>query len=168
MPPVGQAAHADAQQPDPRRRVDRVEQRIGRPGDVDRRVDRAVEGGRPGDRAEVAEADLEGDRPPRQPVLAQPGRHRVGQPHELPLERGALVLVVGERLLVADRLGLLVGLDRSRSSIAVGEVVEVAPVRRSERADDGLDRQGGQVADGAHAEALEAPQGRRSHAPQRA
>jgi hypothetical protein len=44
--------------------------------------------------------------------------------------------------------------------------VEVAAVRLPQRADEGVDRQGGQVPDGAHGEAVESPPGGRPHAPE--
>ena len=97
-------------------------------------------------------------------LAAQPGGHGVGQAHQLAPQLGAVVEVVGERLLVADRLQLPVGLDRPIVAPG-GQVEEVPAVGPPERADDdGSRSRRGEVADGLHphpGQALAASPGRR-------
>ena len=82
-----EAAHAHAQQAHARRRVDRVQQRLGPRPRCRARCRGLGHGRRPGDGAEVGEAHLEGDRPPGQALGPQPGRDRVGHAHDLAAER---------------------------------------------------------------------------------
>ena len=84
---------------------------------------------------------------------------------DLAAEVGEVVEVVGERLLVADRLDLPLGLDRPVVA-AVGEVDEVLAVGPPERADDGLRVERGEVADRGDAHPLQAGQRGRADAPQ--
>ena len=85
---------------------------------------------------------------PATPVAPQPPGHRVGHADELALERRPVVVVVGEGLLVADRLGPLVGHDRPVVD-AVGQLTEVPAVGLAHRADERRLGQVGEVADGA-------------------
>ena len=68
------------------------------------------------------------------PLAPQPGGDGVGEPHELAVDVGRVVEVVGERLLVADRLDLPVGLDRALVA-AAGQVEQVLAVGPAEAAD---------------------------------
>ena len=94
-------------------------------------------------------------------------RHPVGQADELVLERGVVVEVGREGLLVADRLHLLVGDDRPVVAVP-GEGVEVVTRGVAERAHERVLGDGGEVADGLDAERGEAAFGRRAHTPEAA
>ena len=99
------------------------------------------------------------------PVAAQPGGDGVGQADQLALDVGPVVEVVGERLLVADRLDLLVGLDRSVVA-ARGQRDEVLAVGPAEAADDDGRVERGEVADGGHPHAAQPLQRLRPDPPQ--
>ena len=114
----------------------------------------AGERGRPGDRAEAAVAHLERHRPGAHAVARAAAGDGVGQPDHLAADVGAVVEVVGERLLVADRLDLPLGLDRPVVA-AAGEVEEVPAVGLAERGRRRPPVERGQVADGGDAEPLQ-------------
>ena len=67
---------------------------------------------------------------------------------------------------MADRLAGPVRVDRVRI-VAAGERGEMGPTRLAQPAHHGVDREGGEVADGAHTEVVQALRGRRADAPQR-
>ena len=80
-------------------------------------------------------------------VGAQAPGDGVGQPDDLAAHVGEVVEVVGERLLVADRLRLPLGLDRPVVA-AGGQVDEVLAVGAAERRRSRLRVERGEVADG--------------------
>src|SRR4051812_1970145 len=93
------------------------------------------QGARAGDGREVAEAHLQLDGAGGDVRSAQPRRHAVGEPDELVLERGMIVEIGRERLLVTDRLHLLIGDHRSLVAVP-GQLVEVLPGGSAERVHD--------------------------------
>ena len=78
------------------------------------RVDGADDRGRPGRGARTTPSrTFSVNVRPAVPCGPQAGGHGVGQPDQLAADVGEVVEVVGERLLVADRLGLPLDLDRT-------------------------------------------------------
>ena len=110
---------------------DRSRSRATRPMSAARSVGAAQRAGA-GDGLEVAEAHLELDGPGGGVCGPEARRHPVGQADELVLERGVVVEVGREGLLVADRLHLLVGDDRPLVAVP-GEGVEVVTRGVAER-----------------------------------
>ena len=102
----------DAEQADAPADVEGGQELAGDPAEVGGEVGRLGERARPGDGAEVAEAHLELHGARGHPGGAQPRRHAVGQAHDAVLERGVVVQVDREGLLVPDRLHHLLGHDR--------------------------------------------------------
>ena len=93
-------------------------------------------------------------------------RHRVAESDELPLERLEAVVVVGEGLLVADRLGPSgAGSRRDRRSPWPAAGGAIRWRRRARRQRPLVE--GGQVGDGVDAEPVELLEGLRSDAPER-
>src|SRR5262245_49013554 len=160
-------AHAHAEKPDARARVDAREQRLRGPDDGRRGVDRRGQGRGAGDRPEVVEAHLYRYGPAGQIVCAEPGGDGVPHPYGLALEAGEGVVVLGERLLVANGLERLVRDDRPVVD-AVGELVEMTAVGIAQGAGDGPAGEIGEVADRPDAVALEAGGTGRPDSPQRA
>ena len=160
-----QAAGADAEQADAHRHVERRQQLLGGPGDGPPRVDGVGQGHRAGDGAEVAEAHLE-RRPCARPGPRARSRRPTASARRISsrARRVVVVVVLGEGLLVADRLERLVGHDRPVVD-AVGQRVQVAPAGVADRGHEGVERQGGQVADGGDAEAVEPLVGLRARRP---
>ncbi len=90
---------------------------------------------------------------------------RIREAQDLVAQVGPVVDIHGERLLVADRLGLGIGGHRTVID-ASGEVPEMATVAVAHRGDHRVDGQPGQRAHGLDADRDEARPGRRPHAPQ--
>ena len=103
-------------------------------------------------------------RPP-EPGPAESGGHRLAHANQFPLQGLAIREIGGEGLLVADRLGRTVRLDRARVD-PVGHRVEVVTVGLPHRVDQDLERQVGQVANGGDAEATQALRGPGTDPPQ--
>ena len=120
---------------------------------------------RPGDGGEVAEAHLELHGPGGHRRRPQARRHAVGQADQAVVERGVVVEVDREGLLVADRLHLLVGDDRPLVAVP-RQLVEVVPAARPSVGTSGLLGERGELPHRGDPEGGELALGGRTHAPE--
>ncbi len=162
---VDELAHVDPQQPDPGRGIHPSEEVGGGSDHVGTSCHSAGERDRTGDGAEVVEPDLDGHRSSRHPGSPHPGGHRVTETDQLSLQAGEGVVVAGEGLLVADRLG---GMQGHHVAVihAHRQPVEVGTRCRTQRRQSVALRELGQVGHGLDAQPVHLLEGLRAHPPQ--